>query len=519
MDLLRQIAQQFARIFKGMTAGQRMSMTLLTLTVVVSIVLLVVWSKTTQYAPLFTDISAEQANEVIGQLEQMGEDYRYRGRRIEVRPERRDIIFARLTEAEALPQVKDLFGWLYTDTPLAETKGRRDLKVLDTVQKKLQIMIGHFNSIRSATVVIARPKETPFMRKEEEEAKASVSVQLASGVSMLPSSKVRAVTQLVAGAVEGLKPENVSVVDQNMRLYRLPGEEEGTFLAANQLDLKRQVEKYYQDKILTVLAFLSPPGSPPLAAVVDVKLDFDRIEKEIKEIDPDTVVTTHEKTTELSEETSGTEGAPPGVGANVELELGATGTGESSTKTQEEREVTREFSSTVSRIIQTPGDIEDISVSVAIAAEVQEDGSMPASAPSDADIDKYKRLVMGAVGITDTEKVEVSTVPFRKVVEPTPSPVPITARIFAALSERASEWARYAGVLILILVGLLMLRSVLKKAVAGGAKPPAVAAMAAGLPPAPEATDVDRMREQLVDMVDESPDVAADLIKRWLMTE
>jgi len=130
MDLLRQIAQQFARIFKGMTAGQRMSMTLLTLTVVVSIVLLVVWSKTTQYAPLFTDISAEQANEVIGQLEQMGEDYRYRGRRIEVRPERRDIIFARLTEAEALPQVKDLFGWLYTDTPLAETKGRRDLNCL-----------------------------------------------------------------------------------------------------------------------------------------------------------------------------------------------------------------------------------------------------------------------------------------------------------------------------------------------------------------------------------------------------
>ena len=28
-----------------------------------------------------------------------------------------------------------------------------------------------------------------------------------------------------------------------------------------------------------------------------------------------------------------------------------------------------------------------------------------------------------------------------------------------------------------------------------------------------------KVRAQLVDMVDESPDVAADLIKRWLMTE
>jgi flagellar biosynthesis/type III secretory pathway M-ring protein FliF/YscJ len=40
-----------------------------------------------------------------------------------------------------------------------------------------------------------------------------------------------------------------------------------------------------------------------------------------------------------------------------------------------------------------------------------------------------------------------------------------------------------------------------------------------GLPPEPEITDADKMRAQLMDMVDESPDVAADLIKRWLITE
>ncbi len=514
MDLLRQIAQQFARIFRGMTVSQRMSMTMLTFTVLVSIVLLVVWSKTTQYAPLFTDISAEQANEVIGQLEQMGEDYRYRGRRIEVRPERRDIIFARLTEAEALPQVKDPFAWIYVDTPLAETKGRRDMKDLDSRRKQLQMMIGYLDSVRSATVAIAVPEETPFLRKKEEEAKASVAVQLAAGVRTLPANAVRAITQLAAGAVKGLSPENVAIVDQNGQAYRLPSEEEGTLLAANQFELKRQVEKGYEEKLLGLFEPLRRPGMPGPIVVVNVELDFARVEKEMKDVDPDTVVTVHERTKETSEETLGTEGAPPGVGVNVGLEPSTTGAGEKSTKTEEEREVTRESSWVVQRIIQSPGTmIKDKSVAIAIPVQEGE------ASLSDEDVATYRSFAMQGAGITDASKVEVSTVTFPEVEEPTIEPVPITARIFGALSERGAEWGKYAGVLIFILVALLMLRSVLKKAIAREAISPLRAAVSAGLPPEPEMTDVDKMRVQLVDMVDESPDVAADLIKRWLMTE
>jgi len=516
MDLLRQIAQQFARIYRGMTVSQRMSITMLTFTVVVSIVLLVVWSRTTQYAPLFTGVSAAQANEAIAQLEQMGEEYRYRGGTIEVRPERRDIIFARLTEAEALPQVKDPFAWIFVDTPLAETKGRLDLKTLVALERKLQIMIGHLNSVRSATVAIARQEETPFVRKEEEEAKAAVTVQLASGVGALPANTVRAITHLVAGAVKGLKPERVAIVDQNGRAYRMPSEAEGALLAANQFELKRQVEKGYEDKILALFAPLQRAGRPGPIVAVNVELDFTRVEKEIKDLDPDKVVTTHERTRESSEDTSGGEGAPPGVGVNVELEPTATGAGERSTKTEEEREVTKEPSWVIQKIFQSPGTmIKDRSVAVLIPVEEGEAGL------GEEDLATYRRLAMQGAGIADASKIEVSTLTFPAMEEVVPTPVPMTARIFSILSERGAEWGKYAGVLILILVALMMLRSILKKAVVGApaARPAAAAAGVPGLPSEVEVTDVDRMRTQLVEMVDESPDVAADLIKRWLMTE
>jgi len=515
MDLLRQILQQFANVFKGMTASQRMSMAMLVLTVVVSLILLVVWGGATQYTALFRGLPTDQANQVMSELERMGEDYRYRAGNIEVRGDRWEVILARLTEAQALPEVDDPFAWVYEDK-LAETKGRRDLKYITALQSKLQQMINYLEPVRSSAVVITRAEETPFVLEREEKAKASVVVWLAPGVNMLPGGVVRSICRLVAGSFKGLTPENVSVVDHNGILYRLPSEEEGILLAGDQLEMKKRVEAEYVRKVEEILEFLNRPGSLAVTAVVDVTLDFDQIEKETRDVDPDSVVTVHEVTRDLTKETEGEEGAPPGVGANVQMEIGKTAGGGTSSHTEEEREVTREFSQTVSRIRQIPGGIKDVSVAVVIPSVVDEGGSASGSAPGEEEIESYRQLVMKATNIVDPGKVRVSVVPGRIAAMPTPTPVPLKARIFAALGRQASEWARYAGLLILILIAILMLRSILKRGMAraeAAAMPERVAEAA----PPEELPEAERIRAETMEIVRESPDRAADLIKRWLM--
>ena len=111
--------------------------------------------------------------------------------------------------------------------------------------------IGRFKEVDSAKVFIALPKESLFVEAAKSPS-ASIQLDLKSN---LPPQKLAGIIHLVASAVEGLDPEQVTVVDTRGRVIFKGGGNTGTsgLLSSMQLDYKGKVEADIRNNVQSML--------------------------------------------------------------------------------------------------------------------------------------------------------------------------------------------------------------------------------------------------------------------------
>lgn len=97
-------------------------------------------------------------------------------------------------------------------------------------------------------------------------------------VGQLDTGQVRAIVHLVSHSVEGLTPENITVVDTSGQLLSdlIDPEVTSTGLSAAQLQLQRSVEKEIQRNVQTMLEQVL--GSGMVVTRVRAELNFDQRE-------------------------------------------------------------------------------------------------------------------------------------------------------------------------------------------------------------------------------------------------
>lgn len=164
------------------------------------------------------------------------------------------------------------------------------------MEGELEHTIGTIAAVRSARVHLVLPKDSLF-GDEAKSAKASVVLQLKR--STMPPEQVEAIRGLVAGAVENLSPEDVTLVDADGRLNlnaRGPGA------------VADDAERGLEDKLV---AMLEPTaGSGNVRATVNVSYDESSEEKTDDVYDPAQVATL---TMHKSEQTVGQKTRVSGV--------------------------------------------------------------------------------------------------------------------------------------------------------------------------------------------------------------
>jgi len=109
------------------------------------------------------------------------------------------------------------------------------------LQGELARTISGLEEVEEARVHLTIPKDKLFI-SEEGEAKAAVVLKLKKG-STLDRDKVKAIASLVAGAVKGLKIQNVQIVDTYGNLLSEYLNEE------NMPYVKSQTQLEYQKKV------------------------------------------------------------------------------------------------------------------------------------------------------------------------------------------------------------------------------------------------------------------------------
>jgi len=295
----------------GMSSARRSWMGMSALLIAAMIAAMVWYAGRTDWRVLFSGLDAKDTQQIAQELSaagiasQMTED----GSGIEVDADQVDK--ARMEVAtKGMPQSGRMGFELFDKPNWVGSEFDEKVNYQRALEGELEHTIGTLAVVRSARVHLVLPKDSLF-GEGEQQAKASVVLQLRR--SLMPPEQAEAIRGLVAGAVENLSPENVTLVDADGRL-NLSTPNQGT--AAG--DAERSLEE-------KLVAMLEPTaGSGNVRATVNVTYDESSEDKTDDVYDPTQVAAL---SLHKSEQTVGAKMRAAGVPGTVSNTPGAAAPG------------------------------------------------------------------------------------------------------------------------------------------------------------------------------------------------
>jgi flagellar M-ring protein FliF len=138
-----------------------------------------------------------------------------------------------------------------------------------------------FQNVEDASVTIVRPEKTLFIDEtDNKEAKASVVITPKSEIS---PSQAESIVKVVASSVEGLDPENVSVVDDKGNTLNTESTNNNLDKTLTQYEMKMKVKNDLEKNVREVLNGQFD-SFDTAKVVVNPILDFDTLTESSKEI-------------------------------------------------------------------------------------------------------------------------------------------------------------------------------------------------------------------------------------------
>lgn len=374
MEWFRRFLDWFGRIptwWREAPNSQKIVVTMVLASVLIATILLAVLSAP-RYVLLLTTRTEADAGTIIQQLEALGIPYRVEaGNRILISSDY-NVYEVRMRLASAGVLAGATRGFEILDQmPLGATSFDKQLRYQVALQGELERTISSLRGIQMARVVLTLPKYTYYVRGEMADPRASVMVVVEPGVN-LSKEQIMGIVSLVQGAVEGLKAENVKVVDQTGRnLSDLLGLDQSTALASTRAELKMMLENYYRRKIKEPLESVFGPGR--VEVIPDVKLNWEKLEKEIVTYTApnkkEGLVRSKEVESELSTQRQ-EPGGPVGTESNIPPTTYETVEGTGQTLYQRSRQIVNyELNQTVERVMRnSDGEIQELTISILIDA-------------------------------------------------------------------------------------------------------------------------------------------------------
>lgn len=384
--------------------NQKVSISVATLGVVVAMVALVVWANRPQMRLLYGDVSEKEMAAIVAQLQTEGIDYKLTAGGTAVHVPANAVHRARMNLASNGIPAPDNVGFEIFDKG---TFGVSDFiqrtNFLRAVQGELARTISQLDSVKSARVMIVMPENRLLIVDPDVAPTASVFVDIGGGV--LGPHAVRSIRALVANAVEGLRLDNVAVVDNHGNVLSTKLDEDGLMAAsANQMNHRRELENYFSEKAEGMLSKVVGPGNAVVRVSVDLNTEMTTLTEE--RYDPESqVLRTQDSTEEVMLSMEGREQTAVGVGANLPVPV--EGEADPSSRTRTERTQTQqtqsyEINRIVSNTVQNPGTIERMTAAVFIAGRVDGTGPEAVMVPrTTVELENIRQMVMNALGIRD----------------------------------------------------------------------------------------------------------------------
>ena len=368
---------------------------------------------TDRMALLYAELDAREAGQIIEQLDRQKIPHQLGAGGTQILVPADQVARMRVTLArEGLPSGGSI-GYELFDRGDGITASQFQQKIAETraLEGELARSIRTISGVRAARVHLVMPRREPFAR-EKQDAQASVMLTTA-GAARLDREAIQAIVNLVAGAVPGLRPKNVSVVDSRGTLLARAGEAIGpAAVAMGTEEIRRATELRLSRAVEEMLERSLGPGR--VRAEAAVEMDFERVQETQEKFDPDGQVV---RSTQTVTDNNRTTEAAPSVSVQNNLPNADAGKEASGSQEQRQEETTNfEIGKTVRTLVREQPQIRRLSIAVLVdgVEEKGADGTVTWRPRAAEDLDRIARLVRSAVGFDEKrgDRVEVVTMRF-----------------------------------------------------------------------------------------------------------
>jgi flagellar M-ring protein FliF len=550
-DLIGRLKTEGPQIWQQLSWMQRGTLLGVMVAAVAAVIYLTAVSQQTEYSAVFTGLTESDAAAITAKLKELKIPYQITDGGGTVRVTSDKVYDVRMQlVAQGLPKGGSVGYELFDKMSFGLTDFAQKLNYQRALEGELARTIGRLSGVEESRVHIVLPQSELFMEKEKPTT-ASIVVKLKPGAG-LDAKQVRGVVNLVARSVEGLKTDNVTVLDGDGNT--LSGQDDllagGAARTASQSDAQRNYERAVQSDIQAMLEQVLGPRKAVVR--VNAAMDWDQYEsssetyapagkpsqvrssREIQEksavpLGDGSIITTPSypfDTKTPAGPVSPTAGvATPGPAATPGVTAATSGDPK-----YERREATTnyEVSKLVEKTVKSPGAVKRLSVSVLL------DGQL-----DDAATGNLTKAVTAAAGLDMSrgDTVVVSSMPFdQSVIESRQKETDEAAK-----RELYIGVAKGAMVVISLLVVLLLVRGAIKsltKQPQSLALVPAEAEGMAGMGPieelpagepfaaalaAPAFVNVleddsraQQIQKEISDLAMSEPKLVAQIVKSWL---
>jgi flagellar M-ring protein FliF len=514
---------QFLDLLKSLPLSRKISMAFVLGLVIAGFVFMFVWSNQEDYQVLYNNLTPEDGGAIVSKLKEQHIPYQVEanGRIIMVPSEK--VYEVRLAlAAEGIPSGGNIGFEIFDTTDFRTTKFVQELNFRRALQGELARTINQFEEVRSSKVFIVIPKESLFV---EESKPASASIQL-DLKSSLPPAKLAAIIHLVASAVEGLDPEQVTVVDTKGRVIFKGGDSGGaTALVSNtQLEYTREVEDEIRKNVQSMLEGIVGAGKAIVR--VNAEINFNKIT--LNEEEYDSFAPVVRSTRNIEESLSSRKGEVSTGQTLINQRRGVVpppaGTQES--KTKKDVVTNYEINKITRTILKPAGAISRLSVAAVIdgtySVTTREDGTIQKNyvPRTEEELKKFEDIVKRAMGYSEDreDQVSVSSIAFADatgidtVAEEAPEK-------FDLVKFLTGHKKAIVNMVLVCLVFFLIVRPLLKglKGMAGGAisrrfELPGATEEYAQIPETKEVSH----REKALEITKTNPGKTEQLLKEWV---
>jgi flagellar M-ring protein FliF len=354
----------------------------------------------TPYEYIFTDVSSEDTQAILNEFKRMNvSDFGVDSRGIRVPTARAAELRMQLAQ-EGLP-THGVVGWEKFDSQdFTRTEFEQNINRLRAIQGEISRTITSIEGISSARVHIVTPKQSLFV-EEQKEPTAAIYIRTKRNAK-LNDRQIKGIQHLVCRSVEGLKPNNVTIIDhEGQMLTKIESDDFTSKMTKEMQSYKQSVEKDLETKIRGLVGRVT--GSDRVEAKVDVSVDFTQEEQTISEVDPEKVAVVSKNTQGSSMEGSGLNPTGiPGSKSNVPGEQeNVQASGSRSQNKQDSELINYDVSKTIAKKTLPVGNIKRISAAVLVDGkqDFPLDGTKPVFDPRTADeMKQIEDIVRKAIG-------------------------------------------------------------------------------------------------------------------------